>query len=112
MNNNEVNVLDSISKDEKIMAEAHELGHIYVRENGLVSIEPHGNEPYDYLMLELNNALSHKFVIDLLAQEFSISSETHLNLRAASIRTVEKDIEELQKEKHYFLMSTVFLSIY
>lgn len=98
MRNNEVNILDSISEDEKIMAEAHELGHIYVEKKGLVSIEPRGGEPYDYLLLELNNALSHKFVIGLLSQEFSISSETHINLREESIRTVEKNIKDFQND--------------
>jgi hypothetical protein len=101
MNNNEVYVLDCIPEEDKIQAEAHELGHIYVREKGLISIPPNGNKPFDFLLLELNNALSHRFVLNVLSQIFFISNDLHLDLRAKSLNSIKQDIKDFKEKIEY-----------
>lgn len=98
MSDNEVYVLDCIPEDDKIQAEAHELAHIYVREKGLINLKIYGNEPFDFLLLELNNALSHRFVLNTLSRGFCISNVLHINLRAKSLESITQDIEDLKDE--------------
>lgn len=90
-------ILDCIPEEEKIQAEAHELGHIYVKEKGIICMESQGNRPFDFLILELNNSLSHRFVVSVL-DKYGMSSQFHLNLRGKSIKTITEDIEELKGE--------------
>lgn len=78
-------VLSDLSNEERIQAEAHELGHLYVKELGIINFEPIYNEPIGYLKLELNNTLSHKFIIQILEEKFGISSDIHLQLRIRGI---------------------------
>lgn len=94
----QVNILKCNDEDKMTQAEAHELGHIYIREKGIVGIETEEEGPMKYLILELNNAISHRFVIKALLQEFEISSKIHLDLRSHSLTSVSKDIEALIDE--------------
>ncbi|MCM3442670.1 hypothetical protein [Metabacillus halosaccharovorans] len=97
-NGNEVYVIDCIPEEEKLQAEAHELGHIFIREMGLISFQPKGSEPFDFLLLELNNALSHRFVIEILSSRFYISNAFHLKLRTESLESIVQDINDFKEE--------------
>ena len=89
----EIFILDSLNEKDKNQAEAHELGHLYIRELGLVQVISQGYGR-DYRILEINNALSHRFVTSVLSDEFGISNENHLTLRAESIKNIQEEILE------------------
>jgi len=94
----EVNVIDWISENLRIQAEAHELGHLYIHESGLVRIETHDYGPLVFFILELNNALSHRFVIDTLLLDFSIEISYHLDIRAQSMNSIRQQIHDYNDE--------------
>lgn len=94
-------VLNSINQEDKIEAEAHELGHLLVKNRGMITLKSKDFYESSYFVLELNNAVSHKYVVNILKDEFDISSDLHLTLRENSIKNVEKDIREL--DNIYFL---------
>lgn len=99
--NGKVYVLNDLQYEKRLQAEAHELGHLYVEQLGLIHFEPKASEPMDYLKLELNNALSHRFIIHILDEQFDISSEYHLQLRRKGIDTTKEilqDGSEYEKE--------------
>ncbi len=102
-------ILDCISKEEQVQAEAHELGHIYIKESGLICLKVLGDDPICFLKLELNNALSHRFVVSLV-EEYGISNEVHIYLRKQSMKTVIKDIMDLKDEPE--LMHGIGLKLY
>ena len=58
----------------------------------------------EFLALEINNAISHWFLISGLKTDYNIESELHLSERAASLSTISNVIEEL-----YFKNSTTLL---
>ncbi|WP_129727943.1 hypothetical protein [Ectobacillus funiculus] len=94
-------VLDDLPDENKLQAEAHELGHLYVEQLGVLKFDPEYGEPIDYLKLELNNALSHRFIIDILNEKFNISSDYHLHLRRKGIdntKEILQDNDEYEKE--------------
>ncbi|MCM3065330.1 hypothetical protein M3568_02655 [Priestia flexa] len=89
---------------EKIEAEAHELMHILLNKQGLLMVVSEYEGESEFLALEINNAISHWFLINGLKNDYKIESELHLSERAASLSTISNDIEEL-----YFDNSTTLL---
>ncbi|MBP1931950.1 hypothetical protein [Ammoniphilus resinae] len=91
-------VLNSLLDDVKEQCIAHELGHMWLKYSGLIEVRyPFSYEfrtPEQYLALEINNTISHIWVIELLRDRFGISSDYHLNQRKAIIQHVQ-DIEGL-----------------
>lgn len=96
--NNTINILDTVSKEKQIEIIAHELGHIYLKENGLVCFEKNFEDEleFNYFILELNNAISHKHLIKILKEEFSISSNIHLKLRTICLNEIYNEIEDCE----------------
>lgn len=94
-----IHIINNLSDDTKIQALAHEYGHLLIKERGIISFEPIGDGPFDYLILELNNALSHKFIINVLEQKFGISSDFHLKLLVEGLNKTKDIIKNSYLEK-------------
>lgn len=105
--NDEMNILNSLSENDKIEAEAHELGHILLKERGLICLSSIDWD-LDFFVLELNNAISHKELINTLQIEFNISSELHYRLRYDSIKERERFIDNVK----YFVMNKDIYILY
>lgn len=105
--NDEMNILNSLSENDKIEAEAHELGHILLKERGLICLSS-TDWDLDFFVLELNNAISHKELINTLQIEFNISSELHYRLRYDSIKERERFIDNVK----YFVMNKDIYILY
>lgn len=97
---NEIYILNSLGNDEKIQAEAHELGHLYVSARGIVKCAIDNSEPIDFLKLELNNALSHKVLMEIIENDYGISNDFHKNLRISGLSHLD-DINDLEIELLY-----------
>ncbi len=93
----EIEVLKELDNDEQEQAEAHELGHLLLRCRGLISFSPE-NDSEGFFRLELNNAISHKFLVAILRDEFNIGSEVHLQLRKDSLASIEEEIRDLSDD--------------
>lgn len=76
----EINHLDCISEDKITQAKAHELCHLYLKSIGLFEIQ-YNVEEYDNLVTTLNNSISHRFVIDVLRDEFNLDSEYFISIQ-------------------------------
>gem|GEM_PF-5444163 len=87
-----IRILNTLEASLKEQAIAHELAHQLIHSMGIPPIKQQ-NEPIDYLFLEINNAISHPLLVEILRNQYMISSEYHLSLRRNSI----EDIEDLIK---------------
>lgn len=90
-------IYDALDKNTKLLAEAHELGHLYVNELGIVRCEIDAMEPIDFFKLEFNNAVSHRILMQILEEEFNISNIYHIELRIKGLETY-KDLSDLELE--------------
>ncbi len=88
---NNILIFDGLREDDKIQAEAHELAHLYFKTVGLIYLNPQFGDECDFFVLELNNAISHKYVIEKLS-ELNISNDYHLSLRNNSLNNIAVDI--------------------
>lgn len=97
-NDGSISILNTLNPEEKELSIAHELGHILVRNMGVLQIEQIGG-PEDYLFLEINNALSHSILIELLERQYGIGSAMHLNLRLLGLTTMENNVTWAQTQQ-------------
>lgn len=97
--NGEFRVWSRLPEENREEAKAHEIYHVYLRKQGLIAFKTNDSKalysfdsddlPYlDCLSREVNNAISHRNLIDALKNDYGISSDYHLSKRA-------KPIEEL-----------------
>ncbi|MHB1456756.1 MAG: hypothetical protein ACYC0V_07560 [Armatimonadota bacterium] len=98
-----IEILNTLSPIEKIEAEAHELAHILLEYQGLIALDPNAISPCDpwewiYLSIEITQAISHRFVVDLLISQYGISSDFHLRLREVNVNSIP--IEDADSENH------------
>ncbi len=89
-------ILNSLSNEETIQVEAHELAHLLLAHlnPGLISFTPKGTRPIDWLKEAVNNTISHKTIIDILLTDYNISSDVHLAGLSSSINGISKQIEK------------------
>ncbi|CEK38123.1 hypothetical protein [Paraclostridium sordellii] len=100
-----MNILNSLSESDKIEAEAHELCHILLKERGLICLSTTDGD-LNFFVLELNNAISHKELVNTL------QNELHYRLRYDSIKDIDKFIDDIkyfvENEEIYLLYGLGF----
>lgn len=77
-----IRVLDQLSDENRIEAEAHELAHVLLRAKGLLAFDPRCQERP--IVDALNNGLSHKWVREVL-DTYCISNDLHDRIRIESL---------------------------
>lgn len=104
----QIYILESLSKEERREAEAHELGHLLVqyRPPGLITMDSivMFDEEMQVLIGEIDNAISHKLLIDELKTKYNISSGLHIRLMAKSLEEIYAKIRILEAGKNTKLL--------
>lgn len=88
-------VMERLNEQEKSEAIAHELGHLYYKNLGQVTLE--NFEDQHNLPLEINNVISHMAIIDWLERTYGIASTAHIIRRATLLEEAEQYLVNLEK---------------
>ncbi|NMD72748.1 hypothetical protein HHO41_21200 [Bacillus sp. DNRA2] len=107
----QIYILDSLSKEERLEAEAHELGHLLVhyRPPGLITMDSivMFDEDMQVLIGEIDNAISHKLLIDELKIKYNISSGLHIRLMATSLEDIHAELKNVETDKNTKLLHSI-----
>ncbi|AZR73229.1 hypothetical protein BBF96_07425 [Anoxybacter fermentans] len=91
-----------ISKDlntiQQAEVAAHELAHLLLKGEGLYSVSLGEDWPESYLAMEINNVISHHFIITRLKKDYGIGSNLHISLRESILTNGQQMIEEYSEE--------------
>lgn len=74
-----------LKEPDRAEAIAHEYGHLLLHFRGLINVFDTWYGLNDYLALEMNNAISHRALIETLQTEYAIGSGHHLRCRKAGL---------------------------
>lgn len=109
-------ILSTLPIEFRNQAEAHELGHLYLKYSGLIRLEYPFDYGYpvseDFLALEINNALSHIHLIHLLEHNYGISSQLHLDLLGSSLEYVPDQILDCRLDEDIFCLHGIGVALY
>ncbi|AGK54066.1 hypothetical protein [Bacillus sp. 1NLA3E] len=104
-------ILESLSNEERLEAEAHELGHllVYYRPPGLITMDSivMFDEDIHVLICRIDNAISHKLLIDELETNYNISSGLHIQLMETSLEDIRAEIRNLVARKNNKLLQAM-----
>ena len=107
----QIYILESLSNEERLEAEAHELGHllVYYRPPGLITMDSivMFDEDIQVLICRIDNAISHKLLIDELETNYNISSGLHIQLMETSLADIRAEIRNLVAGKNNELLHSM-----
>lgn len=90
----EIWVLDTLSTEEQLLAEAHELMHLLLEAEGLFAVR---YDPDPNLAVAINNVVSHHHLVAQLEQRYGISSDLHLDTLRESMGHRETAVRQAMK---------------
>ncbi|WP_318509100.1 hypothetical protein [Bacillus sp. T3] len=107
----QIYLLESLTNEDRLEAEAHELGHllVYYRPPGLITMDSivMFDEDMQELIGEIDNAIQHKLLIDELKTYYNINSSLHIKLMETSLEDICAEIRNLVAEKNNKLLHAI-----
>lgn len=104
----QIYILESLSIEEYLEAEAHELAHllVYYRSPGLITMDfvEMFDENLQGLIGRIHNAIPHKLLIDELENKYNIGNGLHIHLMESSLEDITAKMRNLEAEINYKML--------